>query len=93
MGTEQTQQDSAPHNAPHSAPTLIGSVQRALRLVEAMYAEDGATAKRLARITGIPSRPSTTCCAPSPTRGTSAARAGPSGWPTACPCRWPPDRR
>ncbi|QES51630.1 IclR family transcriptional regulator [Streptomyces venezuelae] len=37
-----------------SAPTLIGSVQRALRLVEAMYAEGGATAKRLARLTGIP---------------------------------------
>lgn len=54
MGTEQTQNDSAHHGAPHSAPTLIGSVQRALRLVEAMYAEDGATAKRLARITGIP---------------------------------------
>ncbi|MFJ7203487.1 helix-turn-helix domain-containing protein [Streptomyces sp. NPDC098789] len=50
MGTEQTQRDSAPH----STPTLICSVQRALRLVEAMYAEGGATAKRLARITGIP---------------------------------------
>lgn len=44
----QTDKDS------ESAPTLIGSVQRALRLLEAMYAEDGATAKRLARLTGIP---------------------------------------
>lgn len=37
-----------------TAPTLIGSVQRALRLVEAMHAEGEVTAKRLARITGIP---------------------------------------
>ncbi|MFD3546645.1 helix-turn-helix domain-containing protein [Streptomyces sp. NPDC058655] len=46
MGTERSQKAST--------PTLIGSVQRALRLVEAMYAEGGATAKRLARVTGIP---------------------------------------
>ncbi|MFD3676394.1 MULTISPECIES: helix-turn-helix domain-containing protein [Streptomyces] len=46
MRTEHSQKDST--------PTLIGSVQRALRLVEAMYAENGATAKRLARVTGIP---------------------------------------
>ncbi|MBT2481790.1 helix-turn-helix domain-containing protein [Streptomyces sp. ISL-94] len=42
------------HSQKDSTPTLIGSVQRALRLVEAMYAEGGATAKRLARLTGIP---------------------------------------
>ncbi|MGW5847456.1 helix-turn-helix domain-containing protein [Streptomyces sp. NPDC055254] len=46
MGTDRN------HKA--STPTLIGSVQRALRLVEAMHAEGGATAKRLARLTGIP---------------------------------------
>ncbi|APU38913.1 IclR family transcriptional regulator [Streptomyces sp. TN58] len=46
MGTDRIQKDST--------PTLIGSVQRALRLVEAMYAEGGATAKRLSRVTGIP---------------------------------------
>ncbi|MFJ3633609.1 helix-turn-helix domain-containing protein [Streptomyces sp. NPDC090112] len=46
MATERSQKDST--------PTLIGSVQRALRLLEAMSAENGATAKRLARLTGIP---------------------------------------
>ncbi|MFI5763018.1 helix-turn-helix domain-containing protein [Streptomyces sp. NPDC051563] len=65
MGTEHSHKDSAggadgasgAHGggaATPTAPTLIGSVQRALRLVEAMYAEGGATAKRLARVTGIP---------------------------------------
>lgn len=65
MGTEHSQKDSADgadsadsadggSAATTTAPTLIGSVQRALRLVEAMYAEGGATAKRLARVTGIP---------------------------------------
>ncbi|MFJ5550920.1 helix-turn-helix domain-containing protein [Streptomyces sp. NPDC093225] len=34
--------------------TLIGSVQRALRLVEAIHAEGSVTAKRLSRLTGIP---------------------------------------
>ncbi|MFB7462115.1 helix-turn-helix domain-containing protein [Streptomyces sp. NPDC056224] len=47
MGTEH-------HSQKDSTPTLIGSVQRALRLLEAMYAEGGVTAKRLARLTGIP---------------------------------------
>ncbi|MBL1091345.1 MULTISPECIES: IclR family transcriptional regulator [Streptomyces] len=38
-----------------SHPTLIGSVQRALRLLEAVGAhEDGAPAKQLARETGLP---------------------------------------
>ncbi|RSS79228.1 winged helix-turn-helix transcriptional regulator [Streptomyces sp. WAC06614] len=46
MGTDHIHKDTA--------PTLIGSVQRALRLLEAMYAEGGATAKRLSRLTGIP---------------------------------------
>lgn len=46
MGTDHSQKDST--------PTLIGSVQRALRLLEAMSAEGGVTAKRLARLTGIP---------------------------------------
>ncbi|MFB6581017.1 helix-turn-helix domain-containing protein [Streptomyces sp. NPDC056402] len=45
MGTDHSQKDST--------PTLIGSVQRALRLLEAMSAEGGVTAKRLARLTGI----------------------------------------
>lgn len=55
MGTDHSQKDSADSgSATTTAPTLIGSVQRALRLVEAMYAEGGATAKRLARLTGIP---------------------------------------
>lgn len=50
MGSDHSQD----HSQKESNPTLIGSVQRALRLVEAMYAEGGATAKRLSRITGIP---------------------------------------
>ncbi|MFF1413166.1 helix-turn-helix domain-containing protein [Streptomyces sp. NPDC058289] len=61
MGTEHSQKDRAGSTgsaggggATTTAPTLIGSVQRALRLVEAMYAEGGATAKRLSRLTGIP---------------------------------------
>ncbi|MGW0118830.1 IclR family transcriptional regulator [Streptomyces sp. NPDC003327] len=38
-----------------AAPTLIGSVQRALRLLEAVAShEDGAPAKQLARETGLP---------------------------------------
>ncbi|MFD3352365.1 helix-turn-helix domain-containing protein [Streptomyces fradiae] len=38
-----------------TAPTLIGSVQRALRLLEAVGAHaDGAPAKQLARETGLP---------------------------------------
>ncbi|CAM5337242.1 hypothetical protein SAVIM338S_01008 [Streptomyces avidinii] len=61
MGSDHGQKDGA-DGADHAdsgsgtaaAPTLIGSVQRALRLVEAMHAEGGVTAKRLARITGIP---------------------------------------
>ncbi|MEV7524310.1 helix-turn-helix domain-containing protein [Streptomyces sp. NPDC091371] len=53
MGADHNQM-SAEHNQKDSTPTLIGSVQRALRLVEAMYAEGGATAKRLSRLTGIP---------------------------------------
>ncbi|AKL64991.1 MULTISPECIES: helix-turn-helix domain-containing protein [Streptomyces] len=44
----------ADHSQKDSTPTLIGSVQRALRLVEAMHAEGEATAKRLSRVTGIP---------------------------------------
>ncbi|MEE1754324.1 IclR family transcriptional regulator [Streptomyces sp. SP18CS02] len=42
--------------APHpAAPTLIGSVQRALRLLEAVGSHvDGAPAKQLARETGLP---------------------------------------
>ncbi len=41
--------------APHPAPTLIGSVQRALRLLEAVGAHaDGAPAKQLAREAGLP---------------------------------------
>lgn len=58
MGSDHSQKDSADGadsgSGTTTAPTLIGSVQRALRLVEAMYAEGGVTAKRLARITGIP---------------------------------------
>ncbi|WP_407840545.1 helix-turn-helix domain-containing protein [Streptomyces sp. DSM 116496] len=66
MGTEHSQKDRAGSadstdggvagggGGTTTAPTLIGSVQRALRLVEAMYAEGGATAKRLSRLTGIP---------------------------------------
>lgn len=55
MGTDHSPKDSADSGSGTTgAPTLIGSVQRALRLVEAMYAEGGATAKRLARLTGIP---------------------------------------
>ncbi|AWZ07026.1 IclR family transcriptional regulator [Streptomyces sp. ICC1] len=55
MGTDRSQKDSSDSStATAAAPTLIGSVQRALRLVEAMNAEGGATAKRLARVTGIP---------------------------------------
>ncbi|MFB6518947.1 helix-turn-helix domain-containing protein [Streptomyces sp. NPDC056401] len=63
MGSEHSPKDSpkdradtadTADSAPATAPTLIGSVQRALRLVEAMYAEGGATAKRLSRLTGIP---------------------------------------
>ncbi|MFD9336960.1 helix-turn-helix domain-containing protein [Streptomyces sp. NPDC060028] len=50
MGSDHSQD----HTHKDTNPTLIGSVQRALRLVEAMYAEGGATAKRLSRITGIP---------------------------------------
>lgn len=46
MGTAEAQKSGT--------PTLIGSVQRALRLIEAMYEEGGVTAKRLARLTGIP---------------------------------------
>ncbi|MBW5483879.1 helix-turn-helix domain-containing protein [Streptomyces bambusae] len=46
MDTDRTHKDSA--------PTLIGSVQRALRLLEAMNAEGEVTAKRLSRVTGIP---------------------------------------
>ncbi len=42
------------HPTKDSAPTLIGSVQRALRLVEVLHAEGPATAKRLSRVTGIP---------------------------------------
>ncbi|MFJ6939611.1 helix-turn-helix domain-containing protein [Streptomyces sp. NPDC101132] len=41
-------------HTPKDGTTLIGSVQRALRLVEAMHAEGPATAKRLSRMTGIP---------------------------------------
>ncbi|MFD9716635.1 IclR family transcriptional regulator [Streptomyces sp. NPDC059076] len=41
--------------APHAAPTLITSVQRALRLLEAAASHrDGAPAKQLAREAGIP---------------------------------------
>lgn len=55
MDTDHSQKDSVDSgNGTTTAPTLIGSVQRALRLVEAMYAEGGVTAKRLARLTGIP---------------------------------------
>ncbi|MFD6892380.1 helix-turn-helix domain-containing protein [Streptomyces sp. NPDC059957] len=57
MGTEHSpkgSKDSTEGGTATTAPTLIGSVQRACRLVEAMYAEGGATAKRLARLTGIP---------------------------------------
>ncbi len=56
MGTEHSPKGSADSGsaATATAPTLIGSVQRACRLMEAMYAEGGATAKRLARLTGIP---------------------------------------
>ncbi|MBT2468953.1 helix-turn-helix domain-containing protein [Streptomyces sp. ISL-66] len=58
MGSDHGHKDSADGTDSSSgtttAPTLIGSVQRALRLVEAMHAEGGVTAKRLARITGIP---------------------------------------
>ncbi|MFD7259824.1 helix-turn-helix domain-containing protein [Streptomyces sp. NPDC059874] len=53
MGADHDQM-GAEHNQKDSTPTLIGSVQRALRLVEAMHAEGGATAKRLSRLTGIP---------------------------------------
>ncbi|MCQ0024701.1 helix-turn-helix domain-containing protein [Streptomyces somaliensis DSM 40738] len=41
--------------SPSTAPTLIGSVQRALRLLEAVGShEGGAPAKQLARETGLP---------------------------------------
>ncbi|URM90628.1 helix-turn-helix domain-containing protein [Streptomyces sp. MRC013] len=41
--------------SPSTAPTLIGSVQRALRLLEAVGShESGAPAKQLARETGLP---------------------------------------
>ncbi|WP_308402384.1 helix-turn-helix domain-containing protein [Streptomyces sp. TBY4] len=53
-GTDNGDGADTTDSAPATAPTLIGSVQRALRLVEAMYAEGGATAKRLSRLTGIP---------------------------------------
>lgn len=55
-GREQKDGTPAPNSPPASTspPTLICSVQRALRLVEAMHAEGGVTAKRLARVTGIP---------------------------------------
>ncbi|OEJ30713.1 helix-turn-helix domain-containing protein [Streptomyces subrutilus] len=49
-----TQHRTQDHGQKDSTPTLIGSVQRALRLLEAMNAEGGVTAKRLARLTGIP---------------------------------------
>uniref|UniRef100_UPI0038CD6E1C helix-turn-helix domain-containing protein n=1 Tax=Saccharopolyspora oryzae TaxID=2997343 RepID=UPI0038CD6E1C len=61
-------------------PTLITSVQRALRLLEAVSEQpSGTTAKNLSRRTGIAlrCRPRTTCCAPWPTRATSRS------WTTA----------
>ncbi|MER7762755.1 helix-turn-helix domain-containing protein [Streptomyces sp. NPDC097619] len=44
----------ADHSPKDTNPTLIGSVQRALRIVEALHAEGAITAKRLSRLTGIP---------------------------------------
>ncbi|WP_367322021.1 IclR family transcriptional regulator [Streptomyces sp. HUAS ZL42] len=50
----QRQASSAPVEQTHSATTLIGSVQRAMRLLEAVAGhEHGAPAKQLARETGL----------------------------------------
>ncbi|WP_433138742.1 helix-turn-helix domain-containing protein [Actinomadura nitritigenes] len=43
-----------PQRPKREGPTLIQSVQRALRLLEAVADEPGAPAKKLARVTGLP---------------------------------------
>ncbi|MFJ5922781.1 IclR family transcriptional regulator [Kitasatospora sp. NPDC092948] len=55
MTMHRTEEPTAPPTEGIRAPTLIGSVQRALRLLEAVGSHThGATAKQLARSAGLP---------------------------------------